>query len=653
MKASPFLLGSSLLFWGWQSGFVVPAIVLAFMLESARLIRWRLPISDKAFARLFDLSALILLVIVAYHFTVGHFPQSLFLIFQWLPLILFPLVCTQVYSTGNQINIGAASLILGSRSESYSNIRIDALYLASCVLGAAAANVQTFWFYVGSSALLIWSLFGMRPKRHSPILWCALMLLAMGGGYAGHIGLSLLQSKVQEASTEWLTEFFNSETDPYQSTTQIGKLGMIKLSDRILIRVKSTEDRDMPKLLRDAAYNTYTSGTWLTRPNQFHPVSSDRDSTSWTLNSTSSPSSTVEISLYSNRDLGVLVLPLGTTRVSNLPATGVEINDFGGVKVNGVHGLVIFQAQFSPSSSHDSSPKAGDLQIPANLVKPLSTIAGQLKLEGQPPNQAIGTIERFFSDNFKYTLFLGNAETGPKRLEDFLLNSHAGHCEYFATATVLLLRKAGIPARYATGYSVQEFSSNENLYLVRARHAHAWALAYVGGQWREIDTTPAVWATAEEDRKSIFQPLFDLGSLLNYRFSLLRMNKIKELDFRSLIPVSLSIVVAWVWWLRKKHSVIMPQIQEKAELNNTNLCLGKDSPFFRVVEKLSQGNVFLENGETLTRWINRIGGDGDGNHLRELLNLHYRYRFDPAGIDEAEKEKLHTLTEIWLQKTEN
>ena len=39
-------------------------------------------------------------------------------------------------------------------------------------------------------------------------------------------------------------------------------------------------------------------------------------------------------------------------------------------------------------------------------------------------------------------------------LADFLLRTRSGHCEYYATATVLLLRAAGIPARYAHANAV-------------------------------------------------------------------------------------------------------------------------------------------------------------------------------------------------------
>ncbi|HEU0283007.1 MAG TPA: transglutaminase-like domain-containing protein, partial [Gallionella sp.] len=614
MNAPPFLLGSALIFWGWQTGMWLPAIALAIALESARFVSWRLPIGDKAFTRIADFSTLLLLALAAYQFIFGHFPQGLFVIFQWLPLVLFPLMGAQAYSTGNQIKLGALFLTLRRGQAGQTSIRMDPLYFASCLLGAAAANVQTSWFYGFLSLLLAWMLWGIRPARHSFVLWCAVMLLAIGLGYAGHVGLSLLQSQVQEFTTEWFADFLNSESDPYQSSTHIGKLGRVKLSDRVVLRVKSSEGP--PTLLRDAAYNTYVSGTWLARPQQFQPVKPEHDDTSWTLGATSSPSRAVEISLYSKREKAVLALPLGTFRVSNLPAEGLEANAFGGVKVNGIPGLVIYQAQFFPTASWDAPPAPDDLQIPGNLAKPLSTIAIQLRLEARPPKEALAPSEGFFADNFKYTLFLGDTETGPRPLDEFLLRSRAGHCEYFATATVLLLRKAGIPARYATGYSVQEYSPVEGRYLVRARHAHAWALAYIDGHWREIDTTPATWASLEETRESTLQPLFDLGSWLAYQFSLWRMNGIKEIDLRIFIPPGAILAAILAWRLRKKRQFTTRQAREASGVQEPNQHPGADSPFYRIIERLNQGGTCREKRETLMQWINRIMPDeGDKQRL--------------------------------------
>ena len=72
-------------------------------------------------------------------------------------------------------------------------------------------------------------------------------------------------------------------------------------------------------------------------------------------------------------------------------------------------------------------------------------------------------------------------------------NARAGHCEYFAASTTLLLRAAGIPARYATGFAVMEYSPLEAAFVVRARHAHAWSRAWNGERWVDLDTTPPSW----------------------------------------------------------------------------------------------------------------------------------------------------------------
>ena len=58
---------------------------------------------------------------------------------------------------------------------------------------------------------------------------------------------------------------------------------------------------------------------------------------------------------------------------------------------------------------------------------------------------------------------------------------------------MLLLRQAGIPARYARGYSVDPSDTMDGWSLVRARQAHAWAVAYVDDEWVNMDTTPGTW----------------------------------------------------------------------------------------------------------------------------------------------------------------
>ena len=67
-------------------------------------------------------------------------------------------------------------------------------------------------------------------------------------------------------------------------------------------------------------------------------------------------------------------------------------------------------------------------------------------------------------------------------ISEFLHTTREGHCEYFAGATALLLRRMGVPCRYVVGFSVQE-NRRGNEWILRGQHAHAWVEAYVGGQW--------------------------------------------------------------------------------------------------------------------------------------------------------------------------
>ena len=101
-----------------------------------------------------------------------------------------------------------------------------------------------------------------------------------------------------------------------------------------------------------------------------------------------------------------------------------------------------------------------------------------------PPAQAVQRVMQHFASGFSYSLWRdAPPPAGVTPLADFMTRTRQGHCEYFAAAATILLRAAGVPARYATGYAVMEYSGLEQAYVVRARHAHAWTRAYLDGRW--------------------------------------------------------------------------------------------------------------------------------------------------------------------------
>jgi hypothetical protein len=68
-------------------------------------------------------------------------------------------------------------------------------------------------------------------------------------------------------------------------------------------------------------------------------------------------------------------------------------------------------------------------------------------------------------------------------------HERCGHCQYFATSAVLLLRRAGFQARCIAGFASDEIS--EGAVVFRALHAHAWLeVVNSKGSWQRVDATP-------------------------------------------------------------------------------------------------------------------------------------------------------------------
>lgn len=100
-------------------------------------------------------------------------------------------------------------------------------------------------------------------------------------------------------------------------------------------------------------------------------------------------------------------------------------------------------------------------------------------------------LQWFRSEPFFYTLAPPLLEEG-EPVDMFLFDTRRGFCEHYASAFVVMLRAAGIPARVVTGYQGGEINPRGGYMIVRQSDAHAWAEAIVDGRWQRFDPTAAV-----------------------------------------------------------------------------------------------------------------------------------------------------------------
>ncbi|MGH7140964.1 MAG: DUF4129 domain-containing transglutaminase family protein, partial [Pirellulales bacterium] len=140
------------------------------------------------------------------------------------------------------------------------------------------------------------------------------------------------------------------------------------------------------------------------------------------------------------------------------------------------------------------------------------------------PEQKARSLESYLrSGVFTYSLRQNQRSLSIDPVEAFVTRHRAGHCEYFASALVLMLRSVGIPARLAIGFKGGEYNAVGGYYQIRELHAHAWVEAYLdpdslpislstdpqakkNGAWLVLDPTPG---RSEEE----FADSFGLGPL--------------------------------------------------------------------------------------------------------------------------------------------
>ena len=117
-----------------------------------------------------------------------------------------------------------------------------------------------------------------------------------------------------------------------------------------------------------------------------------------------------------------------------------------------------------------------------------------------------------------YSLDLDAYEGDSDGIDEFLFKVKRGHCEYFASAHVIMCRLLGVRARLAAGFLTDEGSPVEGGFVVRGRHAHAWSEVYTPRtDWTIVDATPAASAAAEATLASRVKDFWEYLQFLWYR----------------------------------------------------------------------------------------------------------------------------------------
>ena len=144
------------------------------------------------------------------------------------------------------------------------------------------------------------------------------------------------------------------------------------------------------------------------------------------------------------------------------------------------------------SDSANAPVQRRTLALPPGL-NPQTRALGQQWRAQHASHEAImnAALNMLREQKFVYTL--EPPLLGTHGVDEFLFQTRAGFCEHFASAFVVLMRAAGVPARVVTGYLGGEYNALGEYLIVRQSDAHAWTEVWLDQRgWVRVDPTNSV-----------------------------------------------------------------------------------------------------------------------------------------------------------------
>ncbi len=637
-----FIQGLVILAWGFQADLFWVALPMALSLEARYYINRRWALEKLDFYRVADLTSIGLLGLLLFLFLNARTYHFITTLLEWLPILFFPLTIVYAYSTTERMSLDVMFHSLRKQKEPVQQSwDMDYFLFGLALLAAGISTAHSTAFFPLAAIAILWSLYPLRSKRYQRSFWVLAITIAILTGSFTHQFIRESHLAFKAKTEQWIARWLARRTDPLKTRTAFGKVGQLKLSDSILFRIQSAGG--IPNLIHEASYDHVDDGdgmNWSIWDPGFETVNHE-DDFRWRFAPRSEHEGLARVFLEFDREYSLVPVPAALSEISDLPALDVKMNAYGAIQGTGLVPSPYYDIRYGSGQSIYSKPTKIDTLVPENYQLLLSRIIDK---DQYPGPEAVAFVRSFLGD-YKYSLFQDEPRPSVSPLEHFLFVKKAGHCEYFANATTLLLRYMGIPARYVVGYSTTEYNEGIDMYIIRQRHAHAWTIAWINGSWQVVDTTPSTWFAAEHANEPLLQPLVDL--LANYTFVFqLWWNDQKIEDYEvELYVIGALLALILLWRITTSEQVILT---DERSIQKTREFPGSDSPFFKLEHYLTEIGLKRGRGELLRDWLVRI----QKTELLPLLAIHNRWRFDPFGVNQDDKALLDQTSQQWLADQE-
>ena len=325
----------------------------------------------------------------------------------------------------------------------------------------------------------------------------------------------------------------------FSDKVELGDVGRIRLDHSVVLRVEALEG-ELPEPVdaywRGLAFDAFDGRRWsISAPEHAGPrkLISGIGRFGIDLRPPTQGSVTVHRILREALDAEVLFSAGDTQRIEG-PFQRLERDSNGGLYVPGQAGERLRYTIWTTTPARDAAALADQratpplepgpggprparryLQVP-DLDPRVRQRADQLTAGAHNDLERALRLEAALRQQGRYTDSpppLGDQTTSP--IEAFLLGDLEGHCEYFASAMVMLARLEGLSARLVNGFAGGQRNDVGGFIEVTQADAHTWVeIHFEHAGWVRFDPTPPDRRLRAEAGLSLAQQLAQVASAL-------------------------------------------------------------------------------------------------------------------------------------------
>jgi protein-glutamine gamma-glutamyltransferase len=641
-------------------------LAAALVVEACHWTRVRWEFDDEACGRAWQFTSIAIALAAVLIWLDGSRYTALPSLLSWLPPLLLPLQFVQSYGLRDSLPLGMFSFLARHRRvrnqrlgliEDTTHFNFGNVTFTTTMVAASVGNRAETWAFLPGLVLLTgWAL--LHAGRSRPFALIPVLIVAGALALAGQIGLDKVGEWIGNSAGNYRGRF-----DPNFTSTLIGSRGTIEQSPDILWRLRPAGNSLPPPLLRTASFNNFLGANWQNQrvtATDFTDLDTRLigEDAYYLLQSAEKSGNLPALPSFTLRGAATaespLPLPGDTAALRDFALDGIERNSFGTVRVFPKHPVIDGTVFWKGGTNPEKPPiPAEDLQIPVAERDVIRAAVKNLHLrETMDLRRRLAILRSWFHKEFRYTrnltiqqLTISQRLDGikaPSALDRFLNEVRAGHCEYFATAATLMLREAGIPARYATGYAVMERDEKRGGFVIRGTHGHAWCRVWdeTSGTWIDLDPTPPDWFASISQAPSAMQPFNDFLKRLREDFFIWRNRPRNQLAVSIVmlgIGIGLSGFVLRRLWKSKR------QIEDRIQAGEYTGPVTRTP--LHALEALARKHLGPRPpGQPFAAWLTLLRPTlPDSPVLDEAIQLHQRLRFDPAASPQDHRERLASL----------